>query len=337
MHRVDLNELSVLKNDIKKLRDSIRQKHRELSHDVIDEEEQFKKQFKPITESLKQLKEQPFINIKQEKIIKNEEEEEEEYDDDSYLSSSDLDTSSNLHHGKDSSILDNTISSREASFREMIDNSFQKAANKSIIDTYIDNFMRSTDKPNSYGVHFNPVINKWQIGDKVVNFDNKHRVIIVDGKNKFTLTHGLLELIFKAVPDTTIYKSKDLKNYKNILELTGVHLDSWGRVKRNTSFKYAQIIKKLFPPKIDLPLTPIPPSASISGMGGVLEDMQIEMSPEKRRKDYVYWDNPNELCERLELLVNSKQAGHTGHDAEIMSIVEELREIGVIIGGNLKI
>jgi len=53
------------------------------------------------------------------------------------------------------------------------------------------------------------------------------------------------------------------------------------------------------------------------------------------KKQYIYWDNPNELCERLNLLVNSKIAGHTGHDAEIISIIEELREIGIIIGGNL--
>lgn len=41
---------------------------------------------------------------------------------------------------------------------------------------------------------------------------------------------------------------------------------------------------------------------------------------------YEYYDNPNELCERLKLLVSSKGAGNSNHDQEINSILEELRE-----------
>lgn len=41
---------------------------------------------------------------------------------------------------------------------------------------------------------------------------------------------------------------------------------------------------------------------------------------------YEYYDNPNELCERLKLLVSSKRAGNSNHDQEINSILEELRE-----------
>ena len=47
--------------------------------------------------------------------------------------------------------------------------------------------------------------------------------------------------------------------------------------------------------------------------------------------DYVYWDDPNELVDRLGLIVASRAAGHTGHDNEIASIVEELREDGHIL------
>lgn len=45
---------------------------------------------------------------------------------------------------------------------------------------------------------------------------------------------------------------------------------------------------------------------------------------------YEYYDDPNELCDRLKLLVSSKQAGNTNHDYEINSIVEELREADII-------
>lgn len=45
---------------------------------------------------------------------------------------------------------------------------------------------------------------------------------------------------------------------------------------------------------------------------------------------YEYYDNPNELCDRLRLLLSSKGAGNTNHDQEINSIIEELRERHII-------
>jgi len=47
--------------------------------------------------------------------------------------------------------------------------------------------------------------------------------------------------------------------------------------------------------------------------------------------DYVHWDDPNELVDRLQLLEVSRQAGHNAHDNEMPSIVEKLREAGIII------
>lgn len=42
--------------------------------------------------------------------------------------------------------------------------------------------------------------------------------------------------------------------------------------------------------------------------------------------DYVYWDNPNELVDRLRLLIAEQAAGNPSHVNEIHSIIEELRE-----------
>ncbi|KAG5314515.1 YMD3 protein, partial [Pseudoatta argentina] len=42
--------------------------------------------------------------------------------------------------------------------------------------------------------------------------------------------------------------------------------------------------------------------------------------------NYIYWDDPNEIVDRLRLLEPSRQVGHKGHDNEILSIIEELRE-----------
>lgn len=46
--------------------------------------------------------------------------------------------------------------------------------------------------------------------------------------------------------------------------------------------------------------------------------------------EYVYFDDVNELCERLKLLLASQQAGNNNHTNEIVSILEELRECDII-------
>lgn len=52
--------------------------------------------------------------------------------------------------------------------------------------------------------------------------------------------------------------------------------------------------------------------------------------PYKNKTDYVYFDDPNELCDRLKLLISSKSAGNTNHNSEINSIIEELYELDII-------
>ncbi|MCI0557609.1 MAG: hypothetical protein MN733_03880, partial [Nitrososphaera sp.] len=51
---------------------------------------------------------------------------------------------------------------------------------------------------------------------------------------------------------------------------------------------------------------------------------------EGRGTDYVHWDDPNELVDRLRLLLASQAAGNSNHSNEIVSIIEELREAGII-------
>jgi hypothetical protein len=48
------------------------------------------------------------------------------------------------------------------------------------------------------------------------------------------------------------------------------------------------------------------------------------------KTDYIYWDDPNELVDRLRLLMASKQVGNNNHQNEIMSIIEELKEADII-------
>ena len=48
------------------------------------------------------------------------------------------------------------------------------------------------------------------------------------------------------------------------------------------------------------------------------------------RPNYIYWDDPNELVDRLRLLMASQAAGNPSHNNEIMSIIEELHETIII-------
>jgi len=76
------------------------------------------------------------------------------------------------------------------------------------------------------------------------------------------------------------------------------------KIKKSGS-KYKDIIHKLFP------------------SGG-------RLSMKLQKNNLVYWDNPNELVDRLRLLLASKAAGNTGVFNEIISIFEELLEAGLI-------
>ena len=57
----------------------------------------------------------------------------------------------------------------------------------------------------------------------------------------------------------------------------------------------------------------------------------LTLKVDKSNTDYIYWDNVNELVDRLRLLVASTNAGHTGHNNEIIYIIEELKEANIII------
>lgn len=136
------------------------------------------------------------------------------------------------------------------------------------------------------------------------------------GDKFFSSTPGLLNLLLMS--DPIVYTANDLKVYKQILDYTNVHRYPNGEIVRDqTNTKYLNIIAKLFPEK---------------KKGGALNTLQTDYMIHDRneKKHLTYWDDPNELVERLKLLVASQSAGHTGHNNEIMSIIEELREAKII-------
>lgn len=130
----------------------------------------------------------------------------------------------------------------------------------------------------------------------------------------FPLTFGLMNLLF--LKDPKHYGKHDLKNYRRIIELTNIHKkfnqpnSNMKSDKRN--MKFCKVIVPMF-----------------QKFGEAIKVNFMELN-KNLKTDYKYWDNANELIDRLKLLLASHVAGHTGHKNEIISIIEELREVNLI-------
>jgi hypothetical protein len=160
--------------------------------------------------------------------------------------------------------------------------------------------LSSLDK--SYGIRSDG--KRWLLGDSSVKV--KHDKLLIKD-NVYKGTKGLYELLFLKNPDPTIFTSNDLATYKEMLLRTNAHkqgFDQSRKINSNKGTKYNNIIKDLL---------------SKTGTGVNLNSVR-----------YEYWDDPNELVDRLRLLVASKQAGNNSVGNEILSIIEELREAGII-------
>lgn len=143
------------------------------------------------------------------------------------------------------------------------------------------------------------------------------------GGCSYDMTPGLHELLIKNVPDLDIISESDKHNYKLLLMLTNAHrrdFDPKKQIKSNKGVKYLQIIKPLF--KLQ---------DQSEHSNKVQKGNGLPMLKKMRKNtDYIYWDDPNELVDRLKLLIASRDAGNTGLDNEIISIIEELREGGYL-------
>lgn len=157
---------------------------------------------------------------------------------------------------------------------------------------------------HAYGPKYDYKLSKWTLGKSDIDFHQKTGDLLI-GNERFNGTDGLYNLLFKKEPQE--YNKSDLENYRKILTMTNVHrrkFVSSNPVKSNKGFKYLNIIK---------------PS---TGHG--------LMTFNEKPIEYIYWNDVNEIVNRLRLLYASKAAGNTSVDNEIESIVEELREEKVI-------
>ena len=146
------------------------------------------------------------------------------------------------------------------------------------------------------------------IGNKQIIIVNNN--IIVDDR-KFKGTRGLWELLMSKNPNTLHIDDNDYNEYSKLM------------VKTNALHKDYN------------PNNPYPRS-SRGNKWNLIRDIWVNREDIKKKEGYegsgvvVIPSDPNALLERLDLLLASQEAGHTGVRNELVSICDELKRQGVL-------
>ena len=165
-------------------------------------------------------------------------------------------------------------------------------------------YLRLDDKVKDKTFGINKIDGHHHIGDTHVIIHKNN--IIIDNE-KFTGTPGLWDLIMLKDPPEKDYSEKEYKNYARILIKT--HVLHQGNnpnnpyPKSSKSYKWNRFLRHIWEYR----------GAEFEGEGVII------MS-----------SDPNALLERLDLLLASQKAGHTGVGNELVSICDELKRQGIL-------
>ena len=144
----------------------------------------------------------------------------------------------------------------------------------------------------------------------VVNTTIVNNNIMVDDE-KFKGTRGLWELLMAKKPDTYYFDDNDYDEYAKLM------------VKTNA-------LHKKHNPKNSYP------RSSGGDKWNLIRSIWANREDIKKKYGYegkgvvVIPSDPNALLERLDLLLASQEAGHTGVRNELVSICDELKRQGVL-------
>lgn len=313
-----------LKEQIVKATNAVKRKVEIIKDAKSNNDMVLEKMFKPITDPLNQLadsKNEHETDVKEDKVFKSEIKHNEI---DSYSSNDEYEENSSeedLMDEETNSNFNKTMidpSSKDTSINE---ESFQSLHSSPEKDLSLSWSMlaqaKSIDIP--FGVRIER--GKLKLGNTILH--EQDHTLNVAGKT-LEKTVGIMELLFKKIPNMNIITQEDLANYKMLLSETNAHrrgYDPNKPINSNKGFKYKSIIKPLFK------YTRIPTTSteSVSVGNGIRLIKNL-----KKDTDVIYWNDANELVDRLKLLFASRDAGNTGLDNEIIAIMEELWEAGII-------
>lgn len=313
------------KENLKKiiaLSDSIRRKYLALKRGDADTEHVLQKTFKPIVRPLETLVQQAKDQNKSKKFV-----DEDETRKKIKLENNKIELQTPQKFSKVNILKSEQIaeSSPSVSVEEVLEEAIINPDRHEELNSYLDQYGHISrnylllyiandeeiDKKSTYRLRY--ANNQWMIGNIAVTIDNNDFII---GENTYEGTPGLYELIFMKTPDESKISETDISNYVDILFKTKAiyrFYSSNQQIQGNRTEKY----KKYIAPYVRH-------RKGSTKEGEALKDY-VDAKPH-----YVYWNNINELVQRLRLLYASKYAGHSGHDNEIIAILEELREEDII-------
>ena len=168
-----------------------------------------------------------------------------------------------------------------------------------IAKTYLRKFATKDEADRMYGLY--DKAGKFYIGNKLaIIVDND----LVVGREEYEGTPGLWELIVSKEPK--YFTKEDYENYAKLMVKTNtLHVGNNPENKRpksSKSYKWNTILKDIWDKRKEY-----------EGSGVV-----------------VIPSDPNALLERLDILLASQEAGHTGVGNEPVSICDELKRQGVL-------
>ena len=167
-----------------------------------------------------------------------------------------------------------------------------------------EEYLKDPNRDTTFGIREEGL---YYIGDKQATIINDN---IMVGDEKFRGTKGLWELLMSSNPDPMFFDDNDYKKYAKLMVKTnalyrGNNPES-RRPKASKSDKW-NLIRFIWANREDI-------------KKGKFEGEGVVVIP----------SDPNALLERLDLLLASQDAGHTGVGNELVSICDELKRQGVL-------
>ena len=215
-----------------------------------------------------------------------------------------------------------------------------------VLDQLYDRFKGKQDK--IFGIYRKKKDDKFYLGNKTISADDNNIITIENNERKFIGTPGMWELIVNEFPID--YTKEDYNNYKDLMTITNaLHRDN--KPKENhpkpaNNYKWKYVVgpiwymNKGFDENDAFKMAKDPEYKKII-TNRVSKKKRREkriklLSGSRREEKYegegvvVIPSDPNALLERLDLLLASQEAGHTGVRNELVSICDELKRQGVL-------
>lgn len=336
---VNMADQEKLLQEIKTLSDSIRAKNRALRSGISEKEKFLEQTFKPVIGPLKEISneisrikpktegqavlpfKEDFQDEESEEFDESEEHEETEASEQEIGKSSVEKSSTEEDEDEDVETTSSNISKLGIDI----------AAKGDLGRKYVLKMLQSSVPNRNYHVYGARLErNGLMIGDSILDVDSEDNIHV--GDKTYKGTTGLFELIFKSKPEK--YTKKDLNTFRTICKDTNVHKKSYlpnNPVHRNRSQKYIDVISQLFPSIKSQVKRRALSSLNLS----VKKKRRLDVSGEGLFKNsydtnVIYYNDLNKLVDRMRLIHEAIQAGHTGLENEWIALTEELRNKGII-------